>query len=84
MGSTSVDPPKNSDRKKYTLAVAKAFFYSQPDPGTRKAAHLVHWNNAELTAMDEKNGFIYVVFFNTAGQITKGWLRKIDLKRIGK
>jgi serine/threonine-protein kinase len=83
IGDTDVDPPKVADRKKYTLSVSKAFFHSEPDASTRRKAHLVHWNNAELTALDEKNGFIYVVFFNTAGQITKGWLRKSDLKRIG-
>ena len=83
VGATDVDPPKVADRKKYTLSVSKAFFHSEPDPSTRRKAHLVHWNNAELTALDEKNGFIYVVFFNTAGQITKGWLQKSDLKRIG-
>lgn len=83
LGDNDVDPPKVADRKKYTLSVSKAYFHSEPDPSTRRKAHLVHWNNAELTALDEKNGFIYVVFFNTAGQVTKGWLQKSDLKRIG-
>ncbi len=83
LGDNDVDPPKVADRKKYTLSVSKAFFHTEPDPSTRRKAHLVHWNNAELTALDEKNGFIYVVFFNTAGQITKGWLLKSDLKKIG-
>jgi eukaryotic-like serine/threonine-protein kinase len=84
LGSNDTEPPKVPDRKKYTLAVGKAYFHNEPDPSTRRAAHLVHWNNAELTAIEEKNGFIYVVFFNTAGQITKGWLKKSDLKRIGR
>ncbi|WP_207425388.1 serine/threonine-protein kinase [Pedobacter sp. SYSU D00535] len=70
------------NKKKYTLAVNKAYFHDQPDESTRRNAFLVHWNNAELTAVEEKNGFIYVVFFNTQGQVTKGWLRKKDLKRI--
>ncbi|MBC7913924.1 MAG: serine/threonine protein kinase [Pyrinomonadaceae bacterium] len=83
LGSTDIDPPKNKEARKYTLGVKKAFFYSKPDESTRRGAFLVHWNNAELTSMDEKNGFIYVVFFNTTGQVTKGWLRKRDLKRIG-
>ena len=83
LGSNKVDPSKNKEAKKYTLGVQKAYFYSQPDEGTQRESFLVHWNNAELTALDEKNGFIYVVFFNTGGQVTKGWLRKRDLKRIG-
>ncbi|MBC8053301.1 MAG: serine/threonine protein kinase [Sphingobacteriaceae bacterium] len=84
MGTNDTEPPNVPDRKKYTLAVPKAFFHTQPDASTRRAAHLVHWNNAELTALDDRNGYIYVVFFNTAGQITKGWLKKSDLKRIGR
>lgn len=84
LGSTDTDPPKTPDRKKYTVVVNKAFFYSEPNLRTKRTAHLVPWNTPELTALDEKNGFIYVVFFNTAGQITKGWLRKSDLKRIGR
>ena len=69
-------------KKKYVLNVNKAYFYDEPSPGTRRNAFLVIWNNAELTALDEQNNFIYVEFFNTQGQITKGWLRKKDLKRI--
>lgn len=68
--------------KKYTLAVSKAYFYDQPQAGTRRNTFLVYSNNAELTALEDRNGFIYVVFFTTQGNITKGWLRKSDLRRI--
>ena len=69
-------------KKKYVLNVNKAYFHDEPNAATRRNAFLVIWNNAELTALEERNGFIYVVFFNTQGQITKGWLRKKDLKRL--
>ncbi len=60
---------------------SKAYFYNQPDMNTRRNAFVIHWNNryATLQPLDEKNGFIYVVFTNHAGQTSKGWLMKSDL-----
>jgi hypothetical protein len=62
----------------------KAYFHDARDENTRRAAFLIHWNNsyATLQALDEKNGFIYLVFRNHLNQVSKGWLRKKDLKRI--
>lgn len=57
----------------------KAFFHDEPNAATRRNAFIVQWNNALLTALDEKDGFIYVVFTNDAGQTSKGWLLKDDL-----
>jgi serine/threonine-protein kinase len=57
----------------------KAFFHNEPDPSTKRAAFIIHWNNAVLKPLDEKNGFIYVVFTNHLGQTSKGWLSKDDL-----
>lgn len=68
---------------KYTLSATRAYFYTNPDERTRRNNFLAKWNSPELTALDDKNGFIYVVFFTTNGQVTKGWLRKRDLRRIG-
>jgi eukaryotic-like serine/threonine-protein kinase len=79
--SEPVPPPVNR-AKKYTLAVSKAFFYDQPEGSSKRNTFLVYSNNAELTALEDRNGFIYVVFFNTQGDITKGWLRKKDLRQI--
>jgi eukaryotic-like serine/threonine-protein kinase len=77
------DPAPTANRaKKYTLAVSRAYFYDRPDESSRRNNYLVFANNAELTAAEEKNGFIYVVFFNTRNEITKGWLRKQDLKQM--
>ena len=68
---------------KYTLSATRAYFYSEPSESSRKNNFLAKWNSPELTALDDKNGFIYVVFFTINGQVTKGWLRKRDLRRIG-
>lgn len=57
----------------------KAYFHNEPDAGTRRNAFIVHWNNAVLKPQDEKNGFVYIVFTNHLGQVSKGWLSKNDL-----
>jgi serine/threonine-protein kinase len=36
-------------------------------------------SNDVVTALDEKNGFIYSEFTNSKGQTSKGWLRRQDL-----
>ncbi|SKB32785.1 serine/threonine-protein kinase [Daejeonella lutea] len=79
---TENEPEPSQRPPKYTLSVTKAYFHDSPNESSRREAFLVKWNNAELTALDDKNGFIYVVFFNIQGQVTKGWLRKRDLRRI--
>ncbi len=67
---------------KYTLAVPKAYFYDEPDVRSRRPVYLANSNESELTATEDSNGFIYVVFFNTEREITRGWLRKQDLRKI--
>jgi eukaryotic-like serine/threonine-protein kinase len=64
---------------KYAV-ISTAHFYNAPNESTRRDAFINHWNNAVLNALDEKNGFIYVVFTNEQGQTSKGWLRKKDLR----
>ena len=64
--------------------ISKAYFHNEPDESTRRNAFVNHWNNsyATLNALDEKNGFIYVVFRNHLNQTSKGWLRKKDLRPV--
>ena len=77
------EPKTNrSVTNRYTLAVQKAYFYDKPDIRTRRPVYLSNANESELTASEDTNGFIYVIFFNTDRQITKGWLRKVDLRRV--
>jgi serine/threonine-protein kinase len=59
--------------------ISKAFFHNSPDESTRRAAFINHWNKAVLTPIEEQNGFIYIIYTNSLGQTTKGWLRKKDL-----
>ena len=78
---------KNADQSqrapKYTVSANRAYFYNEPNEGSRRNNFLAKWNKPELTALDDKNGFIYVVFFTNNGEVSKGWLRKRDLSRIG-
>ncbi len=64
--------------------VSKAYFYNEPDESTRRKAYIIHWNNsyANIKPLDEKNGFVYVVFTNHLNQTSKGWLRKKDLTEV--
>ena len=72
----------NAAGKRYTLRSKYAYFHNEPDPATRRAANLNIWNNAKLTALDDRNGFIYVVYTNEQGQTSRGWLLKENLKSI--
>ncbi|WP_411272979.1 serine/threonine protein kinase [Daejeonella sp.] len=74
---------QNKRSKKYTLSATRAYFYDESNENSRRNNFLAKWNSPELTALDDKNGFIYVEFFTINGEITKGWLRKRDLRKIG-
>jgi hypothetical protein len=63
---------------------SKAYFYSQPNQNSRKDNFIDNWKNfyPPLNALDEKNGFIYVVFTDDEGKTSEGWLRKKDVKPV--
>ncbi len=77
--SETVTTAKPAD--KYQV-LEQAYFYTSPDESTRRKAYMVPSDNAILKAVDDQNGFIYVVFTNQNGQTSRGWLRKSDLKKI--
>jgi eukaryotic-like serine/threonine-protein kinase len=79
--TTSASTTPNPALGKYTVR-SRAHFHNQPDESTRREAFIVHWNNAILQPTDERNGFIYVIFTNEAGQTSKGWLKKSDLDKV--
>ena len=69
--------------KKFTVFSTYAYFHDRPDEASIRKANINRWNNARLTAIDDQNGYIYVVYKNDQGQISKGWLNKKDLIKIG-
>ncbi|MGY3212383.1 serine/threonine protein kinase [Mucilaginibacter sp. HD30] len=75
---------KGSDvGKVFTLFSTYAYFHNRPDETSKRDANINQWNNARLKAIDDRNGFIYVVYTNDNGQTSKGWLRKKDLIVVG-
>jgi eukaryotic-like serine/threonine-protein kinase len=62
----------------YKVQVPRAYFHNEPDPTSRRGAYLIPSNDV-ITALDEKNGFIYTEFTNNKGQTSKGWVQKTDL-----
>lgn len=76
-------PSGNDIGKVFGLAVPEAYFHNKPDISTRRKAFINHWNNARLTALNDLNGFIYVVYTNDEGETSKGWMNKKDLVIIG-
>ncbi len=57
-----------------------AFFYAQPNKNSRNN-YYVTVSDAVLTALNEKDEFVYVEFINSQGKPTKGWLSKKDLSQ---
>lgn len=66
---------------KYVVKV-KSYFYNKPDSNEKRNTFVLPWNDdyGILTALADKNGFIYIVFTNHAGRTSKGWIRKTDLE----
>lgn len=57
----------------------KVYFHNAPDPNTRRNAHFSTYE--EVYVSEVRNGFGYVVFTNSSGQTSKGWIRMLDLQR---
>ncbi len=76
----SVTPPERTRRVigQYKVLAEKAYFHNEPDAASRRTAYMIPSNDV-VTALDEKNNFIYAEFTNSRGQTSKGWLRKQDL-----
>jgi serine/threonine-protein kinase len=71
-----------SEGKKYQIPKGVIYFYAGPDPASNKEGVLPLWTNAKIESIDEQNGFIYITVTTTDGSVTKGWIRKTDLKEI--
>ncbi len=76
VGETNTNP--KTDTKKYTV-VNKAWFYYEPDSNKIKPVYLMPRKNLVVTSRKEENGFVYIVYINSKGESTHGWLAKKDL-----
>jgi serine/threonine-protein kinase len=62
----------------YKVMASRAYFHNEPNQAARRNAWLIPSNDV-ITALDERNGYIYTEFTNNKGQTSKGWVRKSDL-----
>lgn len=71
---------KNKNLGRYRVK-AKTFFYNTPDENTQRSTFLLPYKDSYgiVTALDDRNGFIYVTYINHARRTSKGWIRKNDL-----
>lgn len=62
----------------YKVLASRAYFHNTPDKASKRVSYLIPSNDV-ITALDEKNGFVYTEFTNSRGQTSKGWVSKQDL-----
>ncbi len=62
------------------LIKTKAYFYREPDTNTRLDLYLGKPNHTRLSPIEERNGFVFVIYRNSHRKITRGWLNKKDLE----
>ena len=76
-------PPVESRRVlAFYRVTSKANFYEAPDENTMKSSFISQLNPVRLGALDDKNGFIFVVYTNDIGYTSRGWLSKKDLTKV--
>jgi len=61
---------------------SKANFYSSPDEDALRSTFISQGSDKIVGALEDKNGFIFVVYTNDLGYTSKGWLSKKDLTRL--
>ncbi len=71
------NPPAGQEYK----VIKNAFFYTTPDVHTRRNVYIIP-GEEPVTALNEKNGFVFVSFVDSEGETTKGWVLKKDLSPI--
>ena len=60
--------------------VDTTFFHDEPVTGSSRKTFLDPLKNNVLNSLQDKNGFIYIVYTNALGRTSKGWINKKDLK----
>ena len=65
---------------KYRIT-SKANFYNAPDENTMRSTFISESSNKVVSALEDKNGFIFVEYTNDLGFTSKGWLSKKDLTK---
>ncbi len=79
--NNSYKPQEKSYEKpcKYLKVTSyKAYFHNLPKSTTKRKAYLVI--GTCIKPLDYKNGYAYIVFKNTRGQVSKGWISLDDVE----
>ena len=66
----------------YTVSSLYTHLYERADKRSRRKPFLNVGKKVVLTALLERNGFIYVVYSTRKGRTQKGWLRKGAVRRV--
>lgn len=74
-------PKKRESIGEFKVVADRAYFHNEAEDASRRSAYMIPSEDV-ITALEEKNGFIYTEFTNSRGQTSKGWLRKQDLMTI--
>ncbi|MEP6948522.1 MAG: serine/threonine-protein kinase [Ginsengibacter sp.] len=84
-GQLPVDGKKATDNKpaaaKQYRVINNAYFYITPDAHTRRNTYVIPGEET-VTAINDKNGFVFVTFIDSEGKTTRGWLSKKDLSEV--
>lgn len=70
------NPPPTEHQYK---VVNNAYFYAKPNEGTRRNIYIIP-GEEPVTALYEKDDFVFVSFIDSKGKTTKGWVLKKDLR----
>jgi type I restriction enzyme M protein len=66
---------------KYTV-VETAYFHDKPNGTATRKIYLDPLRKNVLTALKDSNGFIYIIYTNKIGIISKGWIDKKYLRKV--
>jgi len=80
--ANNATPDSTSELSTKYKVVNKAWFYYEPNPSKIKPLYIPEGKNVILSPTEEENGFVYVVYKNSRGEETHGWLNKKDLRPV--
>ncbi|ETZ20512.1 hypothetical protein [Pedobacter sp. V48] len=76
------EPVIFSEGKKYRVPKTTLYFHESPNNDAPRKGILGLWIKSKFEVIDEQGNFIYVTLTNADGEVTKGWLKKSDLKEV--
>lgn len=72
------DEDAGTNHHLHSVLVQSAYFHNSPSKSTKRSGYLIYGEVVE--PLSQKSGFVYVIYKNSKGQISKGWILKTDLE----